>query len=56
MQEAQKSFNLEARISEKGEMMHAPSVVHHKHNDDSKKVPVFVMLPLDTVTFEECRS
>ncbi|OIW10326.1 hypothetical protein TanjilG_28077 [Lupinus angustifolius] len=51
MQEAQKSFNLEARRTEKGEMVHAPSVVHHKHNDDSKKVPVFVMLPLDTVTF-----
>ncbi|KAE9607409.1 putative beta-amylase [Lupinus albus] len=51
LQEAQKSFNSEAMRIEKGEIVHVPSVVHHKHNDDSKKVPVFVMLPLDTVTF-----
>ncbi|OIV94099.1 hypothetical protein TanjilG_05479 [Lupinus angustifolius] len=51
LQEAHKSFNSEAMRIEKGEIVHVPSIVHHKHNDDSKKVPVFVMLPLDTVTF-----
>lgn len=53
------SFRLKAKSSmqiahtfksdEKWEQVHAPSIVHSNH-DNSKKVPVFVMLPLDTVT------
>ncbi|KAG5061344.1 hypothetical protein AAZX31_01G189900 [Glycine max] len=43
------SFNSEVTmINEKREKVHAPSVAH-SHND-SMRVPVFVMLPLDTVT------
>lgn len=39
-----------SHINEKWEKVHAPSsVVVHNH-EDSKRVPVFVMLPLDTVT------
>jgi len=53
MQEAhhtrENSFN-EASRSEKWEKVLAPSVAHN-HND-SKRVPVYVMLPLDTVTME----
>ncbi|KAL5168264.1 Beta-amylase 3, chloroplastic [Glycine soja] len=44
-----KNFNSEVTmINEKREKVHAPSVAH-SHND-SMRVPVFVMLPLDTVT------
>ncbi|KAK7346793.1 hypothetical protein VNO80_21316 [Phaseolus coccineus] len=42
------SFNSEARRNEKWEKVHAPSVAHSHSN--SKRVPVYVMLPLDTVT------
>lgn len=43
------NFNSEVTmINEKREKVHAPSVAH-SHND-SMRVPVFVMLPLDTVT------
>ncbi|XP_027359756.1 beta-amylase 3, chloroplastic-like [Abrus precatorius] len=42
------NFNSEVMINEKWETVHAPSV-SHSHND-SMRVPVFVMLPLDTVT------
>jgi len=38
----------EARRKEKWEKVHAPSVAHS--HSDSKRVPVYVMLPLDTVT------
>ncbi|KAG2408444.1 Beta-amylase 3 [Vigna angularis] len=52
MQEARpardNSFNSEARRNEKWEKVHAPSVAHS--HSDSKRVPVYVMLPLDTVT------
>lgn len=55
MQEAhhtcEKSFSSETRRIEKGERVHAPSVVHNHNHNDSKRVPVYVMLPLDTVTF-----
>ncbi|KAK7307749.1 hypothetical protein VNO77_41082 [Canavalia gladiata] len=52
IQEAQftrdNNLNTQVRINEKWEKVHAPSVAHsHK---DRMKVPVFVMLPLDTVT------
>ncbi|KAL5064213.1 hypothetical protein RYX36_025950 [Vicia faba] len=43
------NFKSEVNINEKYEKVHAPSVVHSNH-DGSKRVPVFVMLPLDTVT------
>ncbi|XP_058751973.1 beta-amylase 3, chloroplastic-like [Vicia villosa] len=43
------TFKTEVNIDEKYEKVHAPSIVHSNH-DDSKRVPVFVMLPLDTVT------
>lgn len=43
------TFKSEVNINEKYEKVHAPSIVHSNH-DDSKRVPVFVMLPLDTVT------
>ncbi|TKY70754.1 Beta-amylase 3 [Spatholobus suberectus] len=42
------NFNSEVMINEKMEKVHVPSVAH-SHND-SMRVPVFVMLPLDTVT------
>ncbi|RDX90488.1 Beta-amylase 3, chloroplastic [Mucuna pruriens] len=42
------NLNSEATINEKREKVHAPSV-GNSHND-STRVPVFVMLPLDTVT------
>ncbi|CAJ1928793.1 unnamed protein product [Sphenostylis stenocarpa] len=43
------NFNSEVMMTkEKREKLHAPLVVH-SHND-SMRVPVFVMLPLDTVT------
>ncbi|GAU28538.1 hypothetical protein TSUD_156950 [Trifolium subterraneum] len=43
------TLNSEGTINEKWEKLHAPSIVHSNH-DNSKRVPVFVMLPLDTVT------
>jgi beta-amylase len=43
------TLNSEGTINEKWEKVHAPSIVHSNH-DNSKRVPVFVMLPLDTVT------
>ncbi|KAI4315180.1 hypothetical protein L6164_028020 [Bauhinia variegata] len=42
-------LNPEARRNEKWEKLHGPTVSRNNHND-SKRVPVFVMLPLDTVT------
>ncbi|KAK7263360.1 hypothetical protein RJT34_30948 [Clitoria ternatea] len=52
MQEAhhthEEGFNSEVMRKEKWEKVHAPSVAHG--NNDSKRVPVYVMLPLDTVT------
>ncbi|KAL1371055.1 beta-amylase 3, chloroplastic [Arachis hypogaea] len=35
---------------EQREKVHAPSVAHHDNHNVSKRVPVYVMLPLDTVT------
>ncbi|KAI4327213.1 hypothetical protein L6164_019701 [Bauhinia variegata] len=43
------NLNSEARRNEKWEKLHGPTVSHNNQND-SKRVPVFVMLPLDTVT------
>ncbi|QCD81353.1 beta-amylase 3, chloroplastic-like [Vigna unguiculata] len=50
MQEARptRDNSSEARRNEKWEKVHAPSVAHS--HSDSKRVPVYVMLPLDTVT------
>ncbi|KAJ7952612.1 Beta-amylase [Quillaja saponaria] len=52
MQEAQfsneKTLKSEGRTNEKTEKLHAPSRAHNQN--DSTRVPVFVMLPLDTVT------
>lgn len=43
------TFKSEVSINEKWEKVLTPSISHSNH-DGSKKVPVFVMLPLDTVT------
>ncbi|KAL7164953.1 hypothetical protein ACSBR2_040782 [Camellia fascicularis] len=52
MQEAQltreRNLNLEERRNENLEKLHRLSVTHEKNNT---RVPVFVMLPLDTVSF-----
>lgn len=44
-----KSSMQEARVTR--EKVHAPSVAHNS-DSDSKRVPLYVMLPLDTVTVE----
>ncbi|KAK1565572.1 hypothetical protein Q3G72_029874 [Acer saccharum] len=48
MQEAEQ-LTMEGRRSEKREKLHELPKVHHGNNNGSR-VPVFVMLPLDTVT------
>lgn len=48
-QEAQ-VLSTEGCRNEKLEKLHTLSGVHHNNNKDDSKVPVFVMLPLDTVT------
>jgi hypothetical protein len=44
--------NSAVKENKKWEKIHAPSIVHN-HDADSNRVPVFVMLPLDTVQWEE---
>lgn len=48
-QEAQ-VLSTEGCRNEKREKLHTLSGVHHNNNKDDSRVPVFVMLPLDTVT------
>lgn len=46
----EKSLSTEGWRSEKRETLHKLSGGHHQNNKNDSKVPVFVMLPLDTVT------
>ncbi|CAM8879402.1 unnamed protein product [Rhodiola kirilowii] len=44
----EKTFSFDGEQNKRLEILHVPSVIHGKNDS---KVPVFVMLPLDTVTF-----